>query len=674
MNQAFSMKVRTKKRCIGSATKNNNVTRKRFLNMHIKQSILCLLAFQFIFSLSLHAQQDVLQGTTQDTTAADTRSKDDIINQIIDPDTVTMRQFFQNDMHQSALYQVDSLSYNFRQYDLSREQEFYGAHIGNLRSAYRDLWYKPIYDKGYHYKNDAHRIYKKSAEDLAFYLLNLPYADFQYNQGDGQQNTAFDTKFGMNMTKQFQLSIDYSKINHQGQYRNQQNNDVHLLIGGWYQSKNKFYDGFYTYQSNNLGHEHNGGVTTDTLFSRPGFELRETIPVKFSSALSLERDKAFLINNIFHLNVNPKDSIPQEKDWIFDLRQQIKIGSYDLKYFDNDVDTFQYYKSFELDERGVRHFYEHQLFETAAFLDIEQSKNDFSYLLSPGIRFQRYSINQEPLDSVHAQSTIEATLRLKYKELFNLNSSLEFGLLKATGYLLSENDISFGLSDKLHLDGFLNFYRNNQALMNQRLFISGQEMWSNNFSDKSILSFGADLEIPSLKLRAGIALHNLFNPIYYDEFVFPAVLSSNPSILQLKLSHHAKFKNFHFTNTVGFQQTAQTELSLPKFMGKHSLYYQNNIFKKNLLMQTGLDLHHNDRFNSYAYFSLIDQFYFTNQTRLVYYPIVDAFVSFKVKTFKAFVKAENLTALLTEEVPYQVPEYPQNEFQLRIGISWTMYQ
>lgn len=657
------------------ASKNNNLTSKRFLNMHIKQSLLCLLAFHFIFSFSLQAQQDVLQGSPQDTATTDTRSKDDIINQIIDPDTVTMMQFFQNDMHQHELYQVDSLSYDFRQYDPARAQDFYGAHLGNLASSYRDLWYKPIYDKGYHYKKDAHNIYKKRAEELAFYLLHLPYADFQYSQGDGQQNTAFDAKFGMNMTKQFQLSIDYSKINHRGQYRNQQNKDVHLLIGGWYQSKNKFYDGFYTYQSNKLDQEHNGGITSDSFFIKPGFELRETIPVKFSSAFSLGRDKAFLINNIFHLNVNPKDSIPQEKDGIFDLRQHIKIGSYDLKYFDDDIDTsFQYYKSFELDERGVRHFYEHQLFETAAFLDIEQSKNDFSYLLSPGIRFQRYSINQEPVDSVHAQSTIEAKLRLKYKDLFNLNSSLEFGLLKATGYLLSENDISIGLSDKVHLKGFLNFYRNNQALLNQRLFISGQELWSNNFSDKSILSFGADLDIPFLNLRAGVALHNLFNPIYYDEFVFPAVLESNPSILQLKLSHHAKFRNFHFKNTLGLQQTAQTELSLPKFIGKHSLYYQNNIFKKNLLIQTGLDLHHNDRFNAYAFFPLIDQFYLTNQSRLVYYPIVDAFVSFKVKTFKAFVKAENLTAFLTEEVPFQVPEHPQNEFLIRIGINWTMYQ
>ena len=658
-----------------SLTKNNNLTSKRFFIMHVKQSVLCLLAFQLIFNFSLSAQEDVIQGTLRDTSSAEQRSKDDIINQIIDPDTVTMKSFLQNNMHHLEQHLVDTLSYSFRQYDPARNQLFYGVHLGNLGSSYRDFWFKPIYDRGYHYKKDAHDIYKKKAENLSFYQLHLPFADFHYNQGEGQKNTSFDTKFGLNMTKQFQLSIDYTKINHQGQYRNQKNNDVHLLIGGWYSSKNKFYDGFYSYQSNKLDQEQNGGVSTDTLFNKEGFELREAIPVKFGSAFSLERDRAFLINNIFHLNVNPKDSIPTEKDWVFDLRQQIKIGSYDLKYFDEDVvDSLAYYKSFLVDERGVRHFYEHNLFETSVFLDLEQSKNDFSYLLSPGIRYQRFSINQEPVDSLVSQATVEAKLRLKYKDRLNLNSSLEFGLLKATGYLLSKNNLDIGIGDKMSLTGFLNFYRNNQTLIDQRLYISGQEIWRNDFSDKSILSFGADLKIPLLKLKFGVALHNLFNPIYYDEFVFPLVLENNPSILQLKISHHLRFRNFHFENIMGFQQTAETALSLPKFLGKHSLYYQNKIFKNNLLIQTGIDLHHNDRFNTYAYFPLTDQFYLSNQTRLVYYPIFDAYLSFKVMTFKAFVKAENLTSLLTQEVPYQVPEYPQNEFQIRIGISWTMYQ
>jgi len=264
---------------------------------------------------------------------------------------------------------------------------------------------------------------------------------------------------------------------------------------------------------------------------------------------------------------------------------------------------------------------------------------------------------------------------LQYKELFKLNASLELGLLKATGYLLSKNDIDFKLSDKFNLHGFLNFYRNNQALLINRLYITGQEKWTHNFPDKSILSFGADLEIPILNLSLGIALHNLFNHVYFDELVIPSLLNNNPNILQLKAKHHLKFQNFHFENIIGFQQTAQRELSLPQFLGRHSLYYQNEIFKNNLLIQTGIELHHNDRYSSYTYFPLIDQFYLTeDQTELAYYPFFDAFVSFKVKTFKAFVKAENFNALLSNKVPFQLAEYPQNEFLVRIGINWTMYQ
>ena len=78
-------------------------------------------------------------------------------------------------------------------------------------------------------------------------------------------------------------------------------------------------------------------------------------------------------------------------------------------------------------------------------------------------------------------------------------------------------------------------------------------------------------------------------------------------------------------------------------------------------------------YSANAFFPLLSKFYVQNDREVDFYPALDAQLSFKVSTFRFFIKMENITALISEEVFFQVPFYLQKENVIRFGVGWQLY-
>ncbi len=123
-------------------------------------------------------------------------------------------------------------------------------------------------------------------------------------------------------------------------------------------------------------------------------------------------------------------------------------------------------------------------------------------------------------------------------------------------------------------------------------------------------------------------------------------------------------------NTVSFQTTDDTYIRVPKIFFKSSLYLEGRVFKKVMLARLGFDIRMNTTYFADAYQPVIGQFHLQDSNKIKAYPALDMFLSFKVQTFRAFAKMENMTDWFTKNIYFQTPDHPMPDAHFRFGVSW----
>ena len=116
---------------------------------------------------------------------------------------------------------------------------------------------------------------------------------------------------------------------------------------------------------------------------------------------------------------------------------------------------------------------------------------------------------------------------------------------------------------------------------------------------------------------------------------------------------------------------ANLPIRIPNLVTYNSLYYSNWIFKKALFIQFGIDIWYNTSYYADAYMPVTSVFYNQNVKKIGNYPYVDAFVNFKIKNARIFVKLAHLNSGLMGNRYYMVPHYPMYDRSFKFGVSWV---
>ncbi len=205
------------------------------------------------------------------------------------------------------------------------------------------------------------------------------------------------------------------------------------------------------------------------------------------------------------------------------------------------------------------------------------------------------------------------------------------------------------------------------------MFVSQQLLWENNFNKTLETNLAVTYGLPKINFEISGQYHLLNNYIYYDTLAFPQQTGIPISILQLIINQNFKVGSFHLDNSIVLQSTSEDEIRLPSFYSKNSLYFEGKIFKKVMLLRTGFDLRMSSNYFATYYHPLAGQFQLQDKEEISFYPAVDVFLTFKVKTLRFFIKGENLTHVIYDqykELFVQVADYPQPFFNMRLGLSW----
>ncbi len=654
----------------------------------------------------------------------------------------------------------DSLLESFQQYDPLRLQSQDYASLGNLGSAARPLFFQPTWHRGFDPGLHQFDIYRLSTADVRYYKITQAFTQAGYSQGSTQGDGYFNIRFSRNFADGLNLSLETHRINNIGAYDYQKAENSATAAGLWYQDKNGNYNSYFSFVSNTIEQQDNGGVAEPLLPGSliPAYQVQMHLSNSITrhAGKELAYTQYFYLNHIFS-NANkqrreekkklkqvrkeapPKDTAlvdlkqeqlapkqhntigpaPQQQrtptaqpapaqastrrdtllsglsaapalpadQRVYTLYHQITWQTNSYKFSDTRPDS-AFYGDFLVDKRGLRFFLETKKLENTFKLQTFKLKPQprisatdralprESDLLEVGLVHSLYIINQEPVDTglIH---DLFLTGRLNFSPGERLR-------IRAYGHLgIGANAGDFRLNGELFLNlkkiGNLRLEVVNQlyspSLVSHRFYVTQTEIWKNNFSKTLETSLMGTYSLPSFHFSLSGQYHLLNKLVYFGTDGLPRQ-SGTFSIFQLSAQKDFHLGALHLENWVGLQQATSNVLPLPQFYSRHSIYLQKKIFKKVMLSKIGLDARLASSYTPPSYLPLTGQFYLQQEQALPFTPLLDAHLSFKVKTFRFFFKIENILPMVTRRYYFQTAGYPLpfglSNGGMRMGISWRL--
>ena len=557
----------------------------------------------------------------------------------------------------------DTTLEGFQQYDMARQGEFYDyIHIGDVGSAAKPLAFTPIARRGFDVGLNAYDVYQIRYDETRFFDVNKAYSNAYFSQAMVQTDLIFMATYAANFKKKSgNVSLDYRRISETGIYSNQFARHTNLRVNGWFQSKNKRYTGLWAWVQNVNDQEMNGGVAdTTTLFDVGQFNARSAISVNTTTAKTSLRSNEIVYAQYFNILPN-SDNLK--------LKHRATFQNFEYKFYDTNPDLdSSFYGAFQTNNVGLRNFIAYNKLENEATIHL-----DYKGSLDVGAVHSVYFLNQEPTDTTINNLFLigDWDLNLGEKQSYGLKLKGHFGLLDNRADYLLQGDLFFGINKKdirFKISASSRGY--NSTLQQHQVYVSQQKLWQNDFQ-KTIENrvSGRYDWTENFAIQGNYFL--VSNLIYWDTLAFPQQSDTITNIGQIMVRWKLNYKNFHFDNSVVLQQTDNSILRFPTVATKHSLYFEGNIFKRALFGRVGLDF----RYNSAYYFDdfqpVTGQFHQQNDWKMSMLPVVDAFVSFQVKSFRGFAKLENVNSLIAaNQVYFTAPNYPMRDWTFRFGISW----
>ncbi|MBP7273548.1 MAG: hypothetical protein KA974_06885 [Saprospiraceae bacterium] len=588
------------------------------------------------------------------------------------PDTGSVSFFYLPDFHNVTQFSDTLLGDFFEGGHPLQQRAWEWANLGNVGSpAYPLLHQSPI-RKGFELGMSQYDNYITTLEKFRFGKVSRSFSDIYYLQGSKQNDAFFKATLSRNFTHRINFTMDYARISHFGQYQNYRNKHTSIGVGFWYHSKDDRYHLFLNYINNTLNGKDNGGISTDTLYDDNFYNQRLNVPVNLEDAVLRATHSTVAMTHFWQLSKKVKiDTIQQIVSSPLALIFQSQYVQQRYKFYDDaPTDDSLFYRNQLVDERGLRlHFKQNIIHNTLTFQYApERAKLLFAASATHSHRWfdeDTYLSNENNLFRLEAKANFQAKT---------------FYIQTLGRYILGNGNIHLQgiMGSKLGKWGEWNvaarFLHYRPTEIERTAYLSEQLLWSNAFAHTTENQLEGSYGLPAWQLSVTMRYSLMHNFIYFDQAVTPQQISKPISILQWQIKKHFTLGAIHLDNYVAIQNISENVIRLPILYSKNSLYFEKNLFKKALLLRTGVDFRINSDFYGNAYAPQVGQFYLQDSVLLKAFPAIDVFLSFRVKKFRAFVKMENITTWFNgNKMYYTVPYYPMFDRYLRFGVAWSFW-
>ncbi len=619
----------------------------------------------------------------------------------------------------------DSITISFRYFDSTRIRKF-DSSISDFRSRYPFPWYyqdmgndgtaarsllfsispKAGFDAGFH----AYDAYKFKIEDTRFFQTTRPYTELAYLLGSkGEQ--FINIVHTQNRKPNFNLTFEYRLLSSPGSFKNQNTNHNNFRLNTYYQSKNKRYTSYFIFVMNKIRSGENGGVQDDKkLDSLTGQTLNDPfgIPTRLGINASNNRNPfstSFRAGTNYDENtllyrhqydLGQKDSIVTDSSVIrlfyprIRFQHTLKYSKANYSFVDYDVVDSNYQKYFNIlaltqDTISYKDSWR-EISNDFAIISYPQ-KNNMNQFLKLGASWQsmqgRFTYYNG--DSVFGLKQTNIALNGEYRnrtrnQKWDVEAS---GQLYVTGPYAGDYAALISLksmiSKKLgYLEiGFQNVNHTPSFIYDIRSSFPSQPEGS--FNKENITRLFANIEVPRLQLKLMGDYYLATNYVYFDNFLTAKQNSGLFNVLHVgaeKKFRLSKFWNFYSELHLQ-QKTGNAPVNLPGILTRNRLVFEGNFFK-NLFLATGLEMRYYTSYKADNYSPFVGQFFYQNSYTVSNRPDVDVFLHFRIKSFKGFIRLENLNSFNVAngsvgftKYNFAAPHYPTRTMWLRFGIWWS---
>ncbi|MFN3299594.1 MAG: putative porin [Sediminibacterium sp.] len=614
-----------------------------------------------------------------------------------------------NDSLQKRDQFADSITIFYRFFDSTRNRvldssindftarfpmPFQNYHLGNFGTAAQSMRFHPLMKAGFDAGFHQYDMYKFTLENTRFYQTTRPYTELGYLLG-AKAEQLIDLKHTQNRKSNFNFGFEYRFSNSPGSLKNQNASHNNFRFTSHYQTNNRQYEVFFVYIANKASVSENGGLVDvtkldslalndpfelETRMGRSGAAIRNPFNTNVSTG-NLQKDNMLLIKH--HFDIGKKDSIVTDSvtykifyprfriEHVFKLQHQLS------NFFDNNVDSNRYKTYFNYTTRNAQAF---QFKDSWNMLTNEFSlitfpdKNNQSQFLKAGIGVQNI---KGTLDTFNTVSLNNIFVTGEYRnrtnnQVWDLEAKGEFYL---NGF--NSGDYSAYISMKRLLGkkiGFLNVGFHNVNRSPSYIFNSLSTFPVANrvgYNKENIIRVFGVYENPSKDLTITGEYNVVSNYLYFDSFFTAKQEATLFNVLQLGVAKKIKLaKHFNWYAELNMQQViGGAPVNIPSIITRNRFAFEGN-FYTNLFLSTGVEVRYNTAYKADGYSPLLGQFFYQNNISISNRPDLHAFLHFRIKSFKGFIRFENINTLFSK-MNLQANNYPGQGLWNRVGIWWN---
>ena len=572
--------------------------------------------------------------------------------------------------------------------------------LGNLGNASKSYLFNPLQRGGWDAGFRSYEVYNYTLEQTPFYQTTKPYTELGYLLG-GKGEQLIELLHTQNKTKQFNYSFAYRFSNAPGNLKNQHANLNNMRITANYQSKRKRYASYWVMLLNKSASSENGGLVNsnliDSLSLNNPYELETRLGISgvsfrnpFNTSIATGttyKEQNFVWKQTY--DIGQKDSVVKDTvtTYLFYPRlrfqNEIKYQSNQFAFADANPLALNYeqYFNYKLPVGDAMLFQDQWKRFTNEFSLVSfPEKTNPNQFLQVGLGYQQLNFKDTLKNWSNHDVYGLGVYKNKTKNLrWDIQAS---GKLFLNGYHAGDYEALFSLTSVFNKKGdqvALWLQNSNRTPSFNRLGITAFPISRLSTIDKeNIIELGAMWDQKSRGLTASFQYKLIQNFQYFGSGYQPLVYDKALSYMKGTVSNQVKLStHWNWYNELSLQLVdPSAPLHLPVIFTRQRLAFEGNFFK-NLFLSTGLELIYHSAFQPDAYLPLTGQFYLQDQFTTNNRPIANAFLNFRIKRFKGFIRMEQLNTLLATSnqlgtrYQFTAPNYLGTGTWLRVGIWWN---
>jgi hypothetical protein len=570
--------------------------------------------------------------------------------------------------------------------------------LGNLGTAAKSFLFQPNMTPGWDHGFHAFDIYRLRINDTRFYQTTRPYTELYYLLGSKSEQM-INILHTQNIKPNFNMAFQYRFINSPGIFQNQNTSHNNFRISGNYQSNNKRYTVYGIWINNKLKASENGGLVNDSSLNDDTYD-QFVIPTKLGGPATRSR-------NFFNTAITTGNVYTEST---FMLRQQYDLGQKDSLVVNDSTMIKLFYPRFRLQHTFTSSKQSFE-FHDLAIYDVKKSdyqtffkatipsdtvvfrdewrdlQNDFSIISFP----EKNNLNQFLKTGIALQNLVGTfdTAQFNYHNVFlsgeyrNRTRNQKWDI-EANGkfYLsgINSGDYAAQVSLKRLISKKLGYLQLEFANTNRTpSFVFNEEsnfpvVTTANFGKENITHFAGSLINDTFHFALRGNYYIVSNYSYFDNYFHATQDATLFNVLHISAEKSFRLKRkVRWYSEVHVQQTVgNPPVNLPLIFTANRIVYEDNKFT-NLFFAMGIEVRYHTPYKADNYSPFVGQFFNQNDTTIRNRPELNAFFNFRIKSFNAFVRGENILNLFkigSGKLNRYVPNSYYPGFWFRVGILW----